>query len=116
MYADLKPTAKKVSSLLKFPLDMTAKPKEVEHHLRRYIRELDEEKLGKFQRFCIESKLIVSDFVTVEFTIMSDFTRQPTGRTCGIFLRLSDFYKSFPVFCAEFNDVPNSDVWVMDIV
>lgn len=47
-YADLKPTSKKVSRLLKFPADMTAKQKEVEHHLRRYIRELDEEKLGSF--------------------------------------------------------------------
>lgn len=36
-YADLKPTSK-VSRLLKFRADMTAKQKEVEHHLRWYIR------------------------------------------------------------------------------
>lgn len=115
-YADLKPTSKKVSRLLKFPADMTAKQKEVEHHLRRYIGELDEEKLGKFLRFCTGSNLIVSDSVTVEFTVMSDFTRRPIGQTCGMFLKLPDCYENFPDFRAEFSEVLESNVWVMDIV
>lgn len=59
---------KKVSRLLKFPADMTAKHKEVEHHLRWYIRELDEAKLGKFLRFCTGSDLIVSRSIIIEFT------------------------------------------------
>lgn len=87
MYADLKPTTKKVLRLLKFPADMRAKQKEIEHHLRRYIRELDEEKLGKFLRFCTGSDLIVSETITVEFTEMTEFTRRPIGRTCGTFLQ-----------------------------
>lgn len=116
MYADLKPTSKKVTRLLRFPGDMTAKQKEVEHHLKRYIRELDEVKLGKFLRFCTGSDLIVSDSVTVEFTVMSDFTRRPIGRTCGMFLQLPDSYDNFPDFRAEFNEVLESNIWVMDIV
>lgn len=79
MYADLKPTTKKVSRLWKFPEDMTAKQKEVEHHLRQYFRELGEAKLGKFLRFCTGSNLIVSDSIIIEFTVMSDFTRHPIG-------------------------------------
>ena len=82
MYANLKATTKKVLKLLKFPADMSAKQKEVEHHLQRYIRELDEEELSKFLRFCTGSNLIVSDCLTVEFTVMSDFTRRPIARTC----------------------------------
>ncbi|XP_030597977.1 uncharacterized protein LOC115796683 [Archocentrus centrarchus] len=116
MYDDLKPTSKKVTRLLKFPGDMTAKQKEVEHHLKRYIRELNEEKLGKFLRFCTGSDLIVSDSVTVEFTVMSDFTRRPIGRTCGMFLQLPDSYENFPDFRAEFNEILESNIWVMDIV
>lgn len=79
MYADLKPTTKEVSRLLKFPAEMTAKHKEVEHHLRWYIRELDEAKLGKFLRFCTGSDLIVSGSIIIEFTVLSDDTRRPTG-------------------------------------
>lgn len=116
MYADLKPTSKKVSRLLKFPADKTAKQKEVEHHLRRYIRELDEEKHGKFLRFCTGSNLIVSDSVAAEFTVMSDFARRPIRRTCGMILELPDCYENFPVFRAEFNEVLQSNIWVMDTV
>lgn len=116
MYADLKATTKKVLKLLKFPEHMTPNQKEVEHHLRRYIRELDEEELSKFLRFCTGSNLIVSDSLTVEFTGMSDFTRRPIARTCGMLLELCDSYESFPVFRAEFNDILKSNVWVMDIV
>lgn len=115
MYADLKPTPRKVSKLLKFPAGMTAKQKDVAHHLQRYIRELGEEQLCKFLRFCTGSNLIVSDCVTVFFTEMSDFMRRPIGRTCGMVLELSDSYESFPVFCSEFNDVLSNNVWVMDI-
>ncbi|XP_049459333.1 uncharacterized protein LOC125905423 [Epinephelus fuscoguttatus] len=110
MYADLKPTTKKVSRLLKFQADMTAKQKEVEHHLRRYIRELDEAKLGKFPRFCTGSDLIVSDSIIIEFIVMSDFTRRPIGRTCGMFLELPECYENFPDFRAEFSEILDSNL------
>ncbi|XP_051793651.1 uncharacterized protein LOC110945962 [Acanthochromis polyacanthus] len=108
MYADLKPTTKKVSRLLKLPADMTAKQKEVEHHLRRYVRELDEAKLGKFLRFCTRSDLIVSDSIIIEFLVMSDFTRRPIGRTCGMFLQLPECYDNCSDFHAEFNEILDS--------
>ncbi|ROL43003.1 hypothetical protein DPX16_5556 [Anabarilius grahami] len=116
MYAELLPTAKKVIGLLKFPADMTAKQREVAHHLKRYIREMDDEKLGKFLRFCTGCHLIVSDCISVEFAKMSDFTRRPIGRTCGMFLHLCENYDNFPDFRSEFNDVLESNIWIMDIV
>lgn len=116
LYDDLKATTKKVLRLLRFPADMTAKQKEVEQHLRRYIRELEEEKLSKFLRFCTGSNLIVSDSINVEFTAMSDFTRRPVAHTCGMFLELPDSYESFPEFRTEFNEILKSNVWVMDVI
>lgn len=110
MYANLKATSKKVLKMLRFPADLPAKQKELEYHLRRYIGELDEEKLGRFLRFYTGSDLIVSDSVTVEFIVTSDFTRRPIGGTCGKFLQLPDCYQRFPDFRAEFNDILESNV------
>lgn len=69
MYSDLKPTPKKVVGILNFPTGMTSKEAEVAQHLKRYIRELNEEKLGRFLRFCTGSDLLVSGLIKVEFTI-----------------------------------------------
>lgn len=78
---------------------------------------MDDEKLGKFLRFCTGCHLIVSDrILSVEFAVMSDFTRRPIGRTCGMFLQLCENYENFPDFRAEFNAVLESNIWVMDIV
>ncbi|KAG2470267.1 CHD4 protein, partial [Polypterus senegalus] len=116
MYTDCKPTSKKVSKMLKFPVIMTPKQKEIEHHIRGYIREVDEVELCKFLRFCTGSDLIVSENITVAFVPMPSFTRQPIGRTCGMIPQLSDSYDNIPDFHAEFNDVLESNIWVMNIV
>lgn len=58
LYTKLKPSPKKVVGLLQFPADLSSKQIEVQHHLRRYVREMDEEKLGKFLRFTTGSNLI----------------------------------------------------------
>lgn len=116
LYTDLKPTPKKVAGLLKFPPGMSAKQGEVANHLKRYIRELDEAKLGSFLRFCTGSDLVVAKAILVEFTVQTNFTRRPIGRTCGMLLELSDSYDNFPEFRAEFNSILESNIWVMDIV
>ncbi|KAG9272835.1 hypothetical protein AMEX_G4595 [Astyanax mexicanus] len=116
MYSDLKPTPKKVAKMLMFPTEMTSKQAEVATHLRRYVRELDEDKLGRFLRFCTGSDLVVSSTIGVDFIHQSDFTRRPIGRTCGMLIHLSESYDHFPDFRAEFNAVLESNIWVMDIV
>ncbi len=45
LYKDLKLTPKKVTGLLKFPPEMSENQTEVANHLKRYIREIDEDKL-----------------------------------------------------------------------
>lgn len=67
MYAKLSRTTKMVIGLLKFPDYMIEKQREVANHLKRYIKELDDEKLGKFLRFCTGCHLFVSDRISVEF-------------------------------------------------
>lgn len=116
LYKDLKPTPKKVTGLLKFPAQMSENQAEVANHLKRYIRETDEDKLCKFLRFCTGSNLVVAEAIHIQFTVQTDFTRRPIGHTCGMVLELSDSYDNFPQFRAEFNCVLDSNIWVMDIV
>jgi len=116
LYKDLKPTPKKVNGLLKFPPEMSENQTEVANHLKRYIREIDEDKLSRFLRFCTGSDLVVTEAIHVELTYQTDFTRRPIGHTCGMVLELSDSYDNFPQFRAEFNCVLESNIWVMDIV
>ncbi|KAF3844212.1 hypothetical protein F7725_013553 [Dissostichus mawsoni] len=95
---------------------MKSKEAEVALHLKRYIRELDEEKLARFLRFCTGSNLLTSGQIQVEFIAQSSFTRRPIGRTCGMILQLSDNDDSFPDFRSEFNSILESNIWIMDIV
>ncbi|XP_034530350.1 uncharacterized protein LOC117805870 [Notolabrus celidotus] len=116
MYNSLRPTPKKVQGLLHFPVMMTAKQREVENHLKRYIRELDDEKLCKFLRFTTGSDVITCNRIEILFTNMSTFTRRPIGHTCGRVLELAECYENFPDFRSEFNAVFDSNIWIMDIV
>ncbi|XP_049900229.1 uncharacterized protein LOC126390120 [Epinephelus moara] len=116
LYSDLKPTPKKVVGILNFPTGMASKEAEVAQHLKRYIRELNEEKLARFLRFCTGSDLLVSGCIKVEFTVQTNFTRRPIGRTCGMLLQLSDSYDHFPDFRSEFNSILESNIWIMDII
>ena len=116
MYSDLNPTPRKVIGILNFPTGMTQKEAEVSQHLKRYIRELNEEKLGRFLRFCTGSDLLVSGHIMVEFAVQSSFTRRPIAHTCGMVLKLSDSYDHFPDFRSEFNSILESNIWIMDIL
>ncbi|XP_041834214.1 uncharacterized protein LOC121635197 [Melanotaenia boesemani] len=116
MYSDLKPSPRKVVGILNFPAGMTQKEAEVSQHLKRYIRELNEEKLGRFLRFCTGSDLLISGQINVEFAVQSSFTRRPVAHTCGMVLKLSDSYDHFPDFRSEFNSILESKIWIMDIL
>ncbi|KAK5874178.1 hypothetical protein PBY51_019151 [Eleginops maclovinus] len=115
-YQALRPNPRRVQGLLDFQEVMTSKQREVENHLRRYLRELDEDHLGKFLRFTTGSDIITCTKIQVVFTKMSDFSRRPIGHTCGFVLEVSDSYDNFPDFRSEFSAVLDSNIWVMDIV
>lgn len=116
-----KPTAKKVTGLLHFPQSLSTTEREVQNHLKRFIRELNEEKLGRFLRFTTGSDNIVCDKIEVMFTHMSAFTRRTvrpscsTGRICGCILELANTYHGFPDFRSEFNAVLERNIWIIDI-
>ncbi|CAC5425229.1 unnamed protein product [Mytilus coruscus] len=116
LYAELKPTPKAVCKRLCFPCEMKPDETVVSHHLKRFIRELNEDKLGRFVRFCTGSDLLISKKISVEFVNVSGLARRPVSQTCNSILELPKTYDNFPEFRAEFVSVLESNVWVMDIV
>ncbi len=95
---------------------MTPKQREVQNHLKRYIGELDEEKLGKFLRFTTGSDVVTSDRIEIMLTNMSELTGRPIWHTCGRVLEMANCYNRFPEFRSEFNAVLESNIYIMDIV
>lgn len=95
---------------------MTPKEAEVARYLKKYVMELNEERLEKFLRFCTGSDLLVSTSIQVEFVVQTAFTCRPIGYTCGSLLHLSDSYDNFPDFRSEFHSILDGNIWIMDIV
>lgn len=93
---------------------MTQKEADISQHLKRYIRELNEEKLGGFLRFCAGSDLLFGN-IKVLFT-QSTFSRQSICHTCGMVLKPSDSYDHRPELRCEFNSIQGSNIRIMDIM
>ncbi|CAC5399941.1 unnamed protein product [Mytilus coruscus] len=79
LYAELKPTPKAVYKRLCFPCEMKPDKTVVSHHLKRFIRERNEDKLGRFVRFCTGSVLLISKKISVEFVNVSGLARRPVS-------------------------------------
>lgn len=116
IYEELKPTAKKVISLLHFPDALTTVESDVARHLKRYIKDIDAEKLGLFLRFCSGSNLLTVEKISVEFTSLTGYQRRPIAHTCGCVLELPRTYESFIDFRYEFDNILSQNIWIMDIV
>lgn len=93
---------------------MTQKEVDISQHLKRYIRKLNEEKLGGILRFCAGSDLL-SGHIKVEFT-QSIFSRQPISHTCGMALKPSDSYDHLTELRSEFTSILDNNIWIMDIM
>ncbi|KAJ8314114.1 LOW QUALITY PROTEIN: hypothetical protein KUTeg_008675, partial [Tegillarca granosa] len=91
--------------------------KAIECYLRKFIRESDKKTIENFLRFCTGSNLLIesNQIINVQFMEMSSFTRRPIGKTCTQTLQLSTNYTNYPEFRAEFNNILNSNVWVIGV-
>ncbi len=116
IYGSIKPTAKKVIGILQFPEAMNGMESEVATHLKRYVKDIDSNKLGLFMRFCTGSDLLTVEKISVEFTSLTGLERRPTAHTCGCVLHLPRMYESFMDFRYEFDNLLSHNIWIMDIV
>ncbi|KAJ8307616.1 hypothetical protein KUTeg_014832 [Tegillarca granosa] len=109
-YQSLKPNTKNVLASLIFPDNLSNAERECVSYLKRYIKELDGEKLKAFLRFCTGADVLLNTKTTVEFIDVDGYTRSPIAHTCGRILKIPSTYESFTVFRSEFNYLLNSGI------
>jgi len=122
LYEKLKPSVSKVLSVLEFPQNMSGQEMTVASYLKRYIREVNDQTLKVFLRFCTSSDLLLIDFsgnyypISIRFVDLTGALRRPVAHTCGRVVEIPINYDSYPDFRSEYNSVLQSNIWVMDIV
>lgn len=115
MYADLKPTTRKVLKLFTASPTTPAENQSL-GFLRQYIRELDEVPLRKMLRFVTGADVICVEHIKVIFTRWIGLARRPIAHTCGPTLELPSTYKDYPELRAEMENILSSNSFAMDIV
>ncbi|XP_074659475.1 uncharacterized protein LOC141912160 [Tubulanus polymorphus] len=113
---DLKPSCRKVVELLSFPNVLSAPQSNVATLLKRYVRSLDESMLSKFLRYCTGSDICNCQKIDVTFTKVDGLQRAPVARTCAQILELPETYDEYVELKQEFDNILQSNVWVMDVV
>lgn len=116
VYKKLVPSGKNIMKILSFPEALNVEEINTSNHLKRYVKELSSEKLGRFLRFCTGSDLLVSEKITVSFVNVTGLAKRPVAHTCSSLLELPKVYDSFPQFRSEFNAVLESNYWEMDFI
>lgn len=109
------PTPKKVIDLLR-ATPAASNQIEALSYLKRYIRGLDDEKLGKVLRFFTGASVICVDKIRVSFTHLEGSQRRPIAHTCGPCLELPATYEKYPEFRCEMNNIIDSGFLDMDFV
>lgn len=114
---ELTPTTKNVVAALQFAeADQTS---ELAKIVKKFVRSLNAERIRKFVRFCTGAHILVCRSIQIRFVIPeneNEILRNPVAHACGCLLEIPNTYSSYVEFAEEFNNVLDSDIWVMDIV
>ncbi|XP_038073945.1 uncharacterized protein LOC119742010 [Patiria miniata] len=116
IYDNLKPSTRKVLNILEFPKPMNTEEGALSSSLKRLVREMDQNLLGLFLRFCTGSDLAVREKITTRFT--ESEIRCPTAHTCGCVLNIPRSYAALPYITlkSEFTTLLRNRYWQMDII
>ena len=118
LYDNMIPNNRRVVKLLSLPNASSLGQADTMTYLKRFLKEMDQEMLRNFIRFCTGSDLLLNHVkkIVVDFVHMEGLSRRPIAHTCGCVLKLSDNFENYAEFRSEFNSVLRSGVWVMEIV
>jgi hypothetical protein len=101
--------------MLVFKEKLNEQEKDMVKHTKKYVRELKQERLVKFVRFCTGSDLKVAPYIQVHFNPeLTGLKRRPVGQTCPFILQLPVDYDSYPEFRTEFDKILEAGVWDME--
>lgn len=115
IYNSYQLTDKNIISQLKVEENICHEKKQIFQYLKKYIKESDEKTRSSFLRFCTGSNLPIEK-IKIEFINTEGFARVPIAHTCSRELQIPTTYENFLNFREEFNNLLNSNVWVMDMV
>ena len=117
LYDILTPTTERVLAMVAEPDFQTISQERVFDYLRRFIRSLSSDDLGKFLRFTTGYSVCGPVYLSIEFNSVQGFQRRPTANTCTPSLTLSVVYSSYNDFSFEFRSLLNSsNFWFFDSV
>ena len=94
LYDSLKPTTKKVLTMLNAVPDTNAQRSALEYR-KRFLRGLDITQLKSFVMFVTGADVLCVPTIHVDFTKLEGFERRPIAHTCGSVLQLPCSYNSY---------------------
>lgn len=104
----------KVLKLLEEPILENPAEEQVWMYLRNFIGNMNTEEIRAFFRFVTGSSVITVTSINVTFNSLDGLARRPVSHTCSATLEISNTYKSYPEFAAEFQTVITNSDWCMD--
>ena len=107
-------TPAKVLKLLEEPILTNPAEEQVWIYLRTFIGNMNTEEIRAFFRFVTGSSVITVTSINVTFNSLDGLARRPLSHTCSATLEISNTYKSYPEFAAEFKGVITNTDWSMD--
>ena len=116
MYSSKKPTAKKIIKLLNGTPSSDAE-RQCFHHLKRFIKSLDDNLLCILLQFISGSNIISTEKIDLAFNTTSGNLRSPTAHTCGPLLVIPSTYQTYNALSKEFTHILRaSALWPFGIV
>ena len=114
LFISLSVTPAKVLKLLEEPILTNPAEEQVWIYLRTFIGNMNTEEIRAFFRFVTGSSVITVTSINVTFNSLDGLARRPLSHTCSATLEISNTYKSYPEFAAEFKGVITNTDWSMD--
>lgn len=115
LYNNCKPSSKNILHLMEFEI-YTPEHEKVISFLKKYIRDADDNIRMSFLRFTTGSDIPLGQPIKITFSTYKGLERRPIAHTCGNTIEISEHYDNYIEFRSEFNNILNSNIWVMDIV
>ena len=115
IYESAKPTTKRVLNLLTADIASNLE-RETFGYLKRFVRGLSKDDLGKFLRFVTGADVMCVDKIKITFTNICGLERRVVAHTCGAVMEIPVTYDSFVEFKEELLNILKSGFWNMDFV
>ena len=116
VYTALQASPQKLLTMLADVDCMNPNQESVFLYLRRFIGNMQKDKVRAFLRFVTGSAVCSINAIQVTFNMLTGLARRPIAHTCSYTLEIPATYQSYQEFASDFKAVLSAHefVWVMD--